>query len=193
MQLVPIKGNDQQTVLASAIRNVCNATLSLLFMSFLLIWGFVISRGRAWRTDGGTAAFGISALALSLLSTGLTILHVRKEEEYLWIPCLMWSVLLWQIFFGWWWWIGAGGGSSSMLLASENIVHDAPKEVQKSDFVKEELSYGRNSKTKRPKSCGMRESVGLAFLNRSRWHAQFHNAQRRFSAASRPDRPRVGR
>ena len=39
MQLVPISGNDQQSTLASAVRNVCNATLSLLFTSFLLIWG----------------------------------------------------------------------------------------------------------------------------------------------------------
>jgi hypothetical protein len=190
MQLVPIRGNDQQNALASAIRNVCNATLSLLFTSFLLIWGLVISRGQAWRTDGGTAAFGISALGLSLLSTGLTILHVRKEEEYLWIPCLMWSVLLWQIFFGWWWWVGAGGGSS-MMLASENIIHDALKPVQKSDIVEEEPPSGRNSKAKRPKSHGVKKSDGLAFLNC--WQVRFHNSKRRFSAASRPDKPRVGR
>jgi hypothetical protein len=115
MQLVPMRGDDEQSLIASAVRNVCNATLSLLFAIFLFIWGLLVNRGRAWRTDGGTAAFGTAALGLAVVSTGLTFLYVPREEEYVWLPGLMWSVVLWQSFFGWWWWIGAGNGSGAWL------------------------------------------------------------------------------
>ncbi|KAJ7072763.1 hypothetical protein C8F01DRAFT_1105137 [Mycena amicta] len=108
MQLVPIGiGNDSKNI-TSAVRNVCNATLSLLFTAALFIWGLLVKRKDAWRTDGGTAAFGCGALALALVSTALNFLYVPREEEYMWLPGLMWAVVLWQSFLGWWWWVGAG-------------------------------------------------------------------------------------
>jgi hypothetical protein len=63
--------------------------------------------------NGGTAAFGATALSLALVSTALNFLYVPREEEYLWLPGLMWSVVLWQSFMGWWWWVGAGSSSGS--------------------------------------------------------------------------------
>ncbi|KAJ6631514.1 hypothetical protein B0H10DRAFT_1902251 [Mycena sp. CBHHK59/15] len=113
MQLIPISGSESANALkvysvASAIRNVCNATLSLLFTAALFIWGLLVKRKDAWRTDGGTAAFGCGALALALVSTALNFLYVPREEEYMWLPGLMWAVVLWQSFLGWWWWVGAG-------------------------------------------------------------------------------------
>lgn len=111
MQLVPISQNIKVTDIASAIRNVCNATLSLLFTASLFIWGLLVNRKQAWRTDGGTAAFGAAALTLAIVQTGLNILYVPREEEYVWLPGLIWAVILWQSFLGWWWWVGAGSGS----------------------------------------------------------------------------------
>lgn len=111
-QLVPIQtSNDNLNSIASAVRNVCNATLSLLFTASLFIWGFLVNRSQAWRTDGGTAAFGCAALVLAIFSTALTFLYVPREVEYVWLPGLMWSVVLWQSFLGWWWWVGAGSGA----------------------------------------------------------------------------------
>ena len=110
MQLLVVN-NVNLHYIASSVRNVCNATLALLFSASLFIWGFLINRKRAWRCDGGTAAFGVAALTLALVSTALNFLYVPREEEYLWLPGLMWAVVLWQSFLGWWWWVGAGSGS----------------------------------------------------------------------------------
>jgi hypothetical protein len=121
MQLLPIRGDHDLSLTASAIRNVCNATLSLLFTIFLFIWGLLVNRRSAWRTDGGTAIFGASALGLALASTGLTCLYVHREEEYVWLPGLMWSVVLWQSFFGWWWWVGSGGMSTAGLNGGNSV------------------------------------------------------------------------
>ena len=63
-----------------AVRNVCNAALSILFAIFLAIWGFIVNDKHVWRTDGGMAIFGASA------------------------------IVLWQTFLGWWWWVRAGMG-----------------------------------------------------------------------------------
>jgi hypothetical protein len=111
MQLLLVNYNDSLTVTAIAVRNVCNATLSLLFTSSLFIWGLLVNRKQAWRTDGGTAFFGVAALSLALVSTALNFLYVHKENEFVWLPGLMWVVVLWQSFFAWWWWVGAGSGS----------------------------------------------------------------------------------
>jgi len=112
MQLIPISGSIGVVSVALAVRNVCNATLSLLFTTALLIWGLLVKRKDAWRTDDGTAAFGCGALALALVSTALNFLYVPREEEYLWLPGLMWAVVLWQSFLGWWWWVGSGSEPS---------------------------------------------------------------------------------
>lgn len=93
-----------------AIRNICNATLSFLFAASLFIWGFLINRKQAWRTDGGTAAFGMGALTLAIMSTALNIIYIPTGDQYVWLPGLMWAVVLWQSFLGWWWWVGAGMG-----------------------------------------------------------------------------------
>ncbi|KIY46047.1 hypothetical protein FISHEDRAFT_47905, partial [Fistulina hepatica ATCC 64428] len=100
MQLIPINSTDQVSSFASAVRNVCNATLSIIFTISLFLWGFLVNRKQAWRMDGGTAAFGCAALTLALISTALTILYVPREEEYIWLPGLIWAVILWQSFLG---------------------------------------------------------------------------------------------
>ncbi|KIY69512.1 hypothetical protein CYLTODRAFT_349490 [Cylindrobasidium torrendii FP15055 ss-10] len=111
MQLLPIHGNSNVDDVAGVIRNICNATLSLIFTVALFVWGILVNREQAWRTDGGTAAFGCAALSLAVVSTALNFLYVPREEEYLWLPSLIWAVILWQSFLGWWWWVGAGSGS----------------------------------------------------------------------------------
>jgi hypothetical protein len=117
MQLLPIRGDHDLSLTASAIRNVCNATLSLLFTIFLFIWGLLVNRCSAWRTDGGTAIFGACALGLALASTGLTCLYVHREEEYVWLPGLMWSVVLSRS------WIA----STTMDSSAERAQRIAPK------------------------------------------------------------------
>ena len=93
-----------------AVQNICNATLSLLFTAALFIWGFLVNRKQAWRTDGGTAAFGAGALFLTLMSSALNFLYIPSKDKYVWLPGLMWAVILWQNFLGWWWWVGGGMG-----------------------------------------------------------------------------------
>ena len=95
---------------AYAVRNVCNATLSILFAIFLAIWGFIVNRKHAWRTDGGTAIFGAGAILLSLASTAITIAYIPARDQFEWIPGLTGAIVLWQTFLGWWWWVGAGMG-----------------------------------------------------------------------------------
>ncbi|TCD66749.1 hypothetical protein EIP91_000990 [Steccherinum ochraceum] len=110
MQLLPMQNSDTITSFANAVQNVCNATLSLLFTASLFIWGFLVNAKQAWRTDGGTAAFGAGALTLALASTAITFVYIPHKDQYAWMPGLMWAVILWQSFLGWWWWVGAGMG-----------------------------------------------------------------------------------
>lgn len=91
------------------LRNICNSTLSLLFTSALFLWGFYVNRRRAWRTDGGTAAFGAGALVLAVSSTAVNFLEV-KVDRLSWLQHLLWSIILWQSWLGWWWWVGSGMG-----------------------------------------------------------------------------------
>ena len=114
MQLAPLHPSDQFNNLANAVRNVCNATLSLLFTISLLIWGFVVNRKQAWRTDGGTAAFGAGAILLALAYTALTISYIPSRDQFEWVSGLTGAVILWQSFFAWWWWVGAGMGISEV-------------------------------------------------------------------------------
>ncbi|KAF7297967.1 hypothetical protein HMN09_01017600 [Mycena chlorophos] len=144
MQLISIGDASTQLMsYASAVRNVCNATLSLLFTAALFIWGMLVKRKDAWRTDGGTAAFGCGALTLALLSTGLNFLYVPREEEYMWLPGLMWAVVLWQSFLGWWWWVGAGSELSLDEDELERIVRRAEKRA-----ARQQEALQRRQKTK---------------------------------------------
>jgi hypothetical protein len=122
MQLLPLIYGSTVATFAADTRNVCNAALSLLFTSFLIIWGFFVNRRQAWRTDGGTAAFGAGAIILAIISTVLNFLYIPKQDQYTWMPRLMWAVTLWQSFLGWWWWVGAGMGVREVeeLLLREN-------------------------------------------------------------------------
>jgi hypothetical protein len=95
---------------ADAVQNVCSATLSLLFTLSLVIWGFFVRRDQAWRTDGGTAAFGAGAMILAFASTALTFINIPSKLQYEWLPGLIWAVIMWQSFMGWWWWVGSGMG-----------------------------------------------------------------------------------
>jgi len=120
MQLVVLSDNTNVNWIAYAIRNVCNASLSLLFTAGVFIWGLLVNRKEAWRTDGGTAIFGAGALILALASTALNFLFIPRQEETVWLPSLIWAVILWQSFLGWWWWVGAGSGSRMSAAADDD-------------------------------------------------------------------------
>ena len=109
-QFAPLHPNLRFVSTANAVRNVCNATLTILFAIFLAIWGFVVNRKHAWRTDGGTAIFGAGAILLSVASTALTIAYIPSRDQFEWVPGLTGAIVLWQTFLGWWWWVGAGMG-----------------------------------------------------------------------------------
>ncbi|KAJ3825162.1 hypothetical protein F5880DRAFT_270034 [Lentinula raphanica] len=152
MQLIPIQPNTNLIAIANNIRNVCNATLSLLFTASLFIWGLLVNRSQAWRTDGGTAVFGASALTLAMVSTALNFLYVPKNEEYVWLPGLIWAVIFWQSFLGWWWWVGAGSGQST-----EDVVEQVFKRGER--FADKR----RRAKSTRKKKGGRKE-VGGEFV-----------------------------
>ncbi|KAJ3835187.1 hypothetical protein F5878DRAFT_664088 [Lentinula raphanica] len=149
MQLIPIQPNTNLIAIANNIRNVCNATLSLLFTASLFIWGLLVNRSQAWRTDGGTAVFGASALTLAMVSTALNFLYVPKNEEYVWLPGLIWAVIFWQSFLGWWWWVGAGSGQST-----EDVVEQVFKRGER--FADKR----RRAKSTKKKKGGRKEAGG---------------------------------
>ena len=70
--------------------------------------------------------FGVAALALAVISTALDFLYVHKEEEFVWLPTLVWAVMLWQIFLAWWWWVGAGSGGG-LTKGDRDDVHEKLK------------------------------------------------------------------
>lgn len=146
MQLLPIHGSPEVRIVASGVKNVCNAALSLLFTAALFIWGLLVNRRQAWRTDGGTAAFGAAALTLAVASTALNLLYIPREEEYLWMPSLLWAVVLWQSFLGWWWWVGAGSGNG--LAGSEDLEEKLQREAKRESRRKEARERRRETKKK---------------------------------------------
>ncbi|KAF8806594.1 hypothetical protein BYT27DRAFT_7233952 [Phlegmacium glaucopus] len=150
MQLLLISGSDAVSVTATAVRNVCNATLSLLFTISLFIWGLLVNRKQAWRTDGGTAVFGCAALSLALVSTALNFLFVHKEEEFVWLPGLMWAVVLWQSFLGWWWWVGAGSGSG-FATEDEHRAEKLRREAKRASRKREAREKKKDKKIKAQK------------------------------------------
>jgi len=113
-QFAPLRQHLEFISTMSSVRNVCNATLTILFSISLAIWGFVVNRKQAWRTDGGTAAFGVGAIILALASTAITIAYIPSRDQFEWVPGLTGAIVLWQSFLGWWWWVGAGMGISEV-------------------------------------------------------------------------------
>lgn len=95
--------------LGDAIRNICNSTLFLLYTSGLLIWGLLVNRRRAWRTDGGTAAFGGGSVGLAFLNTTVSFVEIAFDRLW-WLPDILWTLTLWQSWLGFWWWVGSGMG-----------------------------------------------------------------------------------
>jgi len=150
MQLLPISGSTFVNNIASAVRNVCNATLSLLFTLSLFIWGLLVNREKAWRTDGGTAVFGCASLSLAVVSTALNFLYVHKEEEFVWLPGLMWAVVLWQSFLGWWWWVGAGS-SSGYSIEDEKMEEKLRRQAKRETRKKEAIERKKETKVKAQK------------------------------------------
>lgn len=151
MQLLPIQSNDHVVYWADAVQNVCNATLSLLFTLSLIIWGFFVKRDQAWRTDGGTAAFGAGAMILALASTVLTFIYIPSKEQYDWLPGLIWAVIMWQSFLGWWWWVGSGMG-----------VHQGGMEAVE-EMLRREEKRERKRKERQAKRVERRERAKAVF------------------------------
>ncbi|KAK4055127.1 hypothetical protein OIV83_000407 [Microbotryomycetes sp. JL201] len=93
--------------LGDAIRTTANSSLTLLYTFALFIWGLTLNRKRAWRTDGGTAAFGVLAMILGVMGTAVNFVEIR-EDRMRWLPGVVTCILLWQSWVGFWWWVGAG-------------------------------------------------------------------------------------
>lgn len=154
MQLFPIEGiesNKKTAVASSILHNICNATLSFLFTTALFIWGFLVNRRQAWRTDGGTAIFGTGALSLATISTALNVLYIDRATEYVWLPGLMWAVVLWQSFLGWWWWVGAGSGGGLLSVSDSYELEERLKRQEKREIRKREMKERRRNARMRAK------------------------------------------
>lgn len=154
MQLVPIEGIEspmKSVVVSLVVRNVCNATLSLLFTTALFIWGFFVNRRQAWRTDGGTAIFGFGALSLAVISTALNFLYVDRAEDYAWLPGLIWAVILWQSFLGWWWWAGAGSGNGLLSISETYELEERLRRQEKREMRRRETKERRRGAKMRAK------------------------------------------
>lgn len=115
--------SNNQTALdiGDAIRNTLNSTLLLIFTIALLIWGLVVNRRRAWRSDGGTAIFGIGSLTLAIISTTFNFVAIA-EDGIDWLQHLLFAAVLWQIWLGWWWWVGSGMGIGEVEVSQLPIL-----------------------------------------------------------------------
>ncbi|GAA5972373.1 hypothetical protein JCM11641_002430 [Rhodosporidiobolus odoratus] len=125
--------------LGDAVRNTANSSLTLLYTMALWIWGLTLNRSRAWRLDGGTAAFGILALILGVLGTAVNFVEI-KEERMRWLPGVVTCILLWQSWVGFWWWVGAG------MWAGE--AEDVEKKREKQRRKEEQRRRKREGKRK---------------------------------------------
>ncbi|KIM40352.1 hypothetical protein M413DRAFT_446537 [Hebeloma cylindrosporum] len=103
-----------------------------------------------WRTDGGTAVFGCASLSLAVVSTALNFLYVHKEEEFVWLPGLMWAVVLWQSFLGWWWWVGAGS-SDGYSIEDEKMEERLRREAKRQARKKEARERRKETRVKAQK------------------------------------------
>jgi hypothetical protein len=151
MQLLPIHSDARVVSWADAVQNVCNATLSLLFTLSLVIWGFFVKRDQAWRTDGGTSAFGAGAMILAFASTALTFVNIPGKQQYEWLSGLIWAIIMWQSFMGWWWWAGSGVG----------LHRDGMEGVEK--MLRREEKRERKRREKQTKRMERREKAKTAF------------------------------
>lgn len=179
MEMVRINQTQKVVDMADVIRNTCNATLSLLFTTALFIWGFLVNRKQAWRTDGGTAAFGGGALTLALISTGLNFLYIPTHDQYVWLPGLMWAVVLWQSFLGWWWWVGGGMGVGE--------VEELLRREEKRERKRRARLARRTERKEKAQSFWRSTSESLGFAKPAL------KASDQVPSASIPPRPRVVR
>jgi hypothetical protein len=53
-----------------------------------------------------------------MFSTVLNFLYIPTKDQYVWMPTLIWSVMLWQNFLGWWWWVGSGTTPGAAMAAA---------------------------------------------------------------------------
>jgi hypothetical protein len=185
MQLLLISTNDKLDLIASSIRNVCNATLSLLFTTALFIWGVFVNRQQAWRIEGGTGVFGGSALALATIGTGLNFLYVPREDDYLWLPGLIWGIVLWQSFLGWWWWVGAGSGSPG--FGGKTPVEEMISQMERRERKKREREERR--KETREKARLAWQGVAGAFVKNRKFAPSERDAGSPPPSSSLPHRP----
>ncbi|KAE8228588.1 hypothetical protein CF326_g6474 [Tilletia indica] len=111
MQFGDFTSTDAQKTsdLLDTLQRISESTLTMLYTCALLIWGLAVNRGRAWRTDGGTAAFGTAACFLAVVNTSMAFLELRFDYLH-WLPDLTWVVTASQSWLGYWWWVGAGMG-----------------------------------------------------------------------------------
>ena len=113
--------------LGDAIRNICNSALFLLYTSALLIWGVLVNRGRAWRTDGGTAAFGGGSVGLAFINTSISFVEIAYDRLW-WLPDICWTLTIWQSWLGFWWWVGSGMGIGEVEDRAERQERKRKKE-----------------------------------------------------------------
>ena len=82
------------------------------------------------------------------MSTALNFLYVPREEEYVWLPGLMWAVVLWQSFLGWWWWVGAGSGAG--LVEEDDVMRkvqrEAKREIRRKEAKQRKLETKQRAK-----------------------------------------------
>ena len=129
--------NDFKTIdLADALVNICDASLALLYTSGLLIWGGFVNWRRAWRTDGSTAAFGISVLVVAVCKTVVSFVHIAYDRAY-WIRLLSATFTNWQCWLGFWWWVSAGMGSMRTVCVrgGRNTLFQPKSPVRRNDAL----------------------------------------------------------
>ncbi|CAD6973429.1 unnamed protein product [Tilletia controversa] len=132
MQFGDFTSTDAQKTsdLLDTLQRISESTLTMLYTCALLIWGLAVNRGRAWRTDGGTAAFGTAACLLALVNTSMAFLELRFDYLH-WLPDLTWVVTASQSWLGYWWWVGAGMGIGEVEDRAARAMRKRKRAVRK--------------------------------------------------------------
>lgn len=140
--------------LGDAIRNTCNSSLTLLYTLALWIWGLTLNRSRAWRTEGGTASFGIVALVLGVLGTTINFVEI-KEDRMRWLPGVVICIMLWQSWVGFWWWVGAGMWAGE----AEDVERRRDKQRRKEEKRQRKKEQQRRAAGEAGEGTGARSTV----------------------------------
>lgn len=101
-----LSNSSRVVYIGSAMSDVTQAVLTLVYNIGLLTWGLGLHRRSAWKVDGGTAGFGLVTCILALFNTVISFIIIRADLY--WLINVQLALVVWQSWTAFWWWVGSG-------------------------------------------------------------------------------------